>query len=101
MKCFIKFSFFIGFFMTSGFTAAVTYTWTGGGANSLWSTTANWSPATGYPGKAATDIAVFNATGGSHACQLDASYSFANIQIFNTFTGNFDFNGKTLTLTTP
>jgi hypothetical protein len=76
-----------------------TYTWTGAGANTKWSTLANWNPNTGYPGKAAADIAVFNAT--SNSVQLDASYLFANIQISNTYTGNFDFNGKTLTLNTP
>jgi hypothetical protein len=100
MRCSAFFFFFIICLVCSGFAAAVTYTWIGG-TGTAWSTQANWSPATGYPGKTATDIAVFNATGGSHACQLDASYSFANIQIFNSYTGNFDFNGKTLTLTTP
>jgi hypothetical protein len=76
---------------------AVSYTWVGG-TGTAWSTNANWSPATGFP-SAAADIAIFNA--GANACQLDASRSISNIQISNGYSGNFDFNGYTLTLNSP
>lgn len=42
--------------------AGTTYTWTGLGATTNWTTAANWSPSTGYPGSggSTTDIAIVN-----------------------------------------
>lgn len=46
-------------------TAQTVYTWTAGGADTNWNTAANWNPAGGPPGTAATDVAVFNPFGGT------------------------------------
>jgi len=81
------------------FAAGVTYVWNGSGGNSLWSNNANWTPNTGHPGTTATDIASFNAT--ANSVQLDGNYTIGNITIVNTYTGNFDFNNKTLTILSP
>jgi len=50
------------FLITKKADAGTTYTWTGLGLNSNWTTAANWSPFTGYPGSggSTTDIAVVN-----------------------------------------
>jgi hypothetical protein len=45
--------------LTAAATAAnaATYSWTGAGGDGKWSTPANWSPASGYPGMNAADVA--------------------------------------------
>lgn len=46
-----------GFFWASAAKAQVTYTWTGGGADSNWNTAANWSG--GVPGSSGNTVLVF------------------------------------------
>jgi len=81
---------------------ATVYTWTGGGgSNTNWSDTANWSsnPSGGtYPGASASDIAYID---GSYTVTLDANLTIATLY-FNYNNANpatLNLNGKTLTVT--
>src|SRR5256885_1545275 len=64
MKRFLLIVTFLLLFVGGKAFAGTTYTWTGLGFNSNWTTAANWWPATGYPGSggSTTDVAVINSS---------------------------------------
>ena len=57
---------------------AATYSWTGGGANGNWTTTANWNPSSGYPGALAADVAKITLDADA---VLDGSVAFAQLYV--------------------
>jgi autotransporter-associated beta strand protein len=80
----------------SGYTQAATKTWTGGGGNNNWSTSANWSPA-GQP--ASGDALVFSgATQPSTNNDIAAGTSFASIT-FSAGASAFTLAGNSVVLT--
>jgi hypothetical protein len=71
---------------------AASITWDGGGANTLWSTTGNWSTDT-VPG--AGDIAVFDATS-TKAVSIPVATSIGGISISSSYTGVITKSGGVL-----
>src|ERR1043166_532403 len=78
--------------------APATYTWTGNGANDLWSNAANWD--IGVPVSAA-DVVIPNVTG-SVEVLFDASVPGSGVTL-NSLTSSepFHISGDTLTLDGP
>ena len=78
------------------------YSWTGGsGVNGNWTTDANWSPNTGYPGQSSSDTVTFNSASYPFSPVLNASESIASITVGSGNTGTVTLsnsNNSTLTL---
>src|ERR1700742_4990557 len=94
---------FLLFFIGGKAFAGTTYTWTGLGFNSNWTTAANWFPSSGYPGSggSTTDIAVINTS----LLSVNLNTSLTISQLTTTSFGllgigvNFTGSSPTLTIT--
>jgi trimeric autotransporter adhesin len=72
--------------------AQTTYSWTGLGLDGQWTTAANWSPSSGYPGSSGTtDIAIID--GSSITVTLGSTITIAQLQ-----TSLYGSNGITISI---
>lgn len=88
------------FLFSNSARAGTTYTWTGLGLNFNWTTAANWSPATGYPGKTGnSDIAVVNLS--LLTINLTSSVTISQLQttLFGITGVNINLVGSSTVLT--
>lgn len=81
--------------------AGTTYTWTGLGLDGKWTTAANWSPSTGYPGQSGTtDIAVVNISLTTITLNTSLTVSQLKSTLYGINAINIQFSGSAvLTIT--